>query len=132
MNRLQAAASAAVLAFRNAWREFDPDRVAAERYVEKLAARQEKLSESFASLNESDQHFVQSFTNNLPTRPQRADAERFMEIVRSMSQEAQAHVMREICSKHPELVTVPAFAKWTRENLALVASFKHVRTIPIE
>lgn len=126
MDRLMRAASAAVLAFRHTWQEHDPDRVAAERYAKKVEARQEQLSNSFNTLSESDQHFVQSFTNNLPTRPTRENAERFMGIIRSMPKEAQAHVMREICTRHPEMVTVPAFAKWTRENLALVAKFKQV------
>lgn len=124
MERLMRSVSAAVLAFRHSWDEHDPDRVAAERYAAKVKVKQDQLSQAFNVLSESDQHFVQSFTNNLPTRPTRENAERFMGILASMPKEAQAYVMREICTKHPELVAVPAFAKWTRENLALVAKFK--------
>jgi len=123
MERFTFATWAAWLAFKSAWREHDPDRQAAERFINKQNKRQEELSSQYECLSESDQHFMQSFANNLPGRPTRESAERFVEVIRTMSPDAQAYVMRELCTKHPELVSVPAFAKWTRENLSLVAKF---------
>jgi ABC-type Zn uptake system ZnuABC Zn-binding protein ZnuA len=113
---LRASFRAAQEAFQETWRDYEEE--IAKRYIEKTAKQQEALHESFATLSESDQHFLRSFTNNLlpDEKPSRQDIERFISVIEQLPVEVQFCAMKTVCGACSVFITAPAVSKWIRKN----------------
>lgn len=113
--RMIYATGVAVGAFRAAWDRFDADEEAAQRYAERQIARERALQESFATLSESDKHFLNMFVNNLTNdKPARTDLERFAGILEQLPEDARVHVLRKATAVCPMLLCTGVVAKLVR------------------
>jgi hypothetical protein len=117
MQRLLDASRAAAATFKRVWNDYD--RVVAERYVKKVEEKQQEVTAAYSMLSPSDQHFLQTYMNNLPMggkRPEREATERFVSIVKSMPKEAQAEIAKKAVEVCPALLVTKAFASYLRGN----------------
>lgn len=124
LRRFLTAADAAVVAFHHTWTSYHL--MVEEEHVKRYAARQEEkhavVREAFAALNESDQHFLQSFINNLAPaeRPLRTQTERFIEVVNQLPREAQLSIMQKAAAQCPQIILTGAYRKWMAQRDAAV------------
>jgi len=131
MQRLLDASRAAAATFKYVWNDYD--RVVAERYAKKLEEKQQEVTAAYSMLSPSDQHFLQSYMNNLPKdgkRPDREGTARLVAILERMPLPAAVEVLRKAVDVCPRIVTMPSVQGFAGKTSTWRAT--HPQQLPAE
>lgn len=142
LKRLGAAVTDAVLAFRDTWKYYGivvpAIKVTARERQERV--REVVLGVAFGKLAETDQHYLNSFLQNLPETGSDFDKTddlptdnmlaRFWGIVDQLPKEAQAILLMRVCQKCNRMVNVPSVRSWSLANAKYLAMAAKEKTGP--